>query len=488
MRRTLVLAAAVAVVTSSWGAQPGVAAPSAERPNIVVIVSDDQRWDTFTPAYMPLTSEFFRSNGVVYTNSFVPNPLCCPSRASTLTGTYSHTTGVYGNGRPHGGFRAFDDEVTIATALQDTGYRTLFVGKYLNGYPGRHWSYVPPGWERWYAVGTGSYYNYPVANNGRKTARFGTRSRDYSGRVLTRRASAYIEGTDGSTPYLLVFGPVAPHRSNDRYPEARALPVPDVRDVRRFRNEPIWRPASYGPSSVDDMPRYVRRASWSRSLRERIDRFRAAQLESIYSMDRQIARVIAAADAKDAGLGNTIVVFTSDNGYLWGEHTVRTKRVPYEESIRVPLAIHYPDGTVGVDARLALNVDIAPTVLAAAGLDPSTTPTAIDSYGTGGVAVPPEGIDLRTTERTSFLLEHWDHSPKVPGYCGVRTAEGYTYVRYWDPRDEADLGFEELYDVSRDPLQLENRAGDPPYASTVETLRELTEASCQPAPPHYAWP
>ena len=155
-RAPLVIAAAL-IVSSAWT----VSAAAAGRPNILVIVTDDQRVETL--AAMPHVRKELRADGSSFRNAFVPNSLCCPSRASILTGLHSHTTGVFDNVAPHGGFSAFDDRLSIATVLDDEGYRTAFFGRYLNGYVGAtydNWSYVPPGWDRWFAVPTGSYQGY----------------------------------------------------------------------------------------------------------------------------------------------------------------------------------------------------------------------------------------------------------------------------------------------------------------------------------------
>src|SRR5215212_9416888 len=184
-----------------------VHAQGLSRPNIVLIMTDDQRWDTLR--YMPNVQALI-ARGTSYPNAFVPNALCCPSRASTLTGTYSHVNGVWGNSMPNGGFDAFRDDTTIATALRSTGYETLFVGKYLNGYPGDHFKYVPPGWDEWFSVATGAYYNYFVARNGSRSQFFGDNARDYSGRVLTKRAIAYMHQVEGA-PFFMYYAPAAPH-------------------------------------------------------------------------------------------------------------------------------------------------------------------------------------------------------------------------------------------------------------------------------------
>src|SRR5213083_1160098 len=179
---------------------PTTAANAASSPNVVIIMTDDQRWDTVTPQYMPRLSGILANNpSVTFTNSFVPNTLCCPSRTSTLTGDYSHTTGVYGNGGQYGGFPAFtpapdgngisaiNDTTTIAVDMHQAGYRTALVGKYLNGYNTKTSRYIPPGWDRWFAVPIGAYYHYWAASNFGwpiHNRYFDTTKADYITRVL----------------------------------------------------------------------------------------------------------------------------------------------------------------------------------------------------------------------------------------------------------------------------------------------------------------
>src|SRR5205085_4096871 len=188
-------AALMLIVPSlALGTKPVAAATS--QPNVVIIMSDDQRWDTVNSTYMPMLTDLVVPNGITYTNSFVPNPLCCPSRTSTLTGDYSHTTGVFGNSNQFGGFGAFtpppegastsavNDTTTIATDFQAAGYRTGLVGKYLNGYsPETDYAYVPPGWDSWFAVKTGVYYDYYAAANGQESPLYGSAPTDYATRV-----------------------------------------------------------------------------------------------------------------------------------------------------------------------------------------------------------------------------------------------------------------------------------------------------------------
>ena len=468
----LVMTSALVVIGSTAITAPAVGA--AERPNIVIIVTDDQRWDALQS--MPNVKALLRKQGVNYTNSFVPNSLCCPSRSSTLTGLHSHTTGVWGLTPPNGGFNSFKDQTTIATVLHErAGYRTMLVGKYLNGYPEGHYSYVPPGWDRWFSIESGAYYNYYAADNGRRSPLYGSAPSDYSGRVLKNVALSYLASVPHDQPFLLYFAPSAPHAGIKT-----AYAVPDPRDVDALKSTLTpYRPPSYGTKdSVADMPAYIRAGTWSAGS---VDTFRRRQLESLIGVDRSIGQLMSQLPA------NTLVIFTSDNGYLWGEHKWHRKEVPYEESIRVPLIVrwdgHVPAGST--DPRLALNIDIAPTVAAAAGIDPTSVPLGLDRNGSPVLA---QGLDLfGAAEHDEFVIEHYDNYRAVPPYCGMRTAS-WMYARYWDGREaDPDNGFEELYHVATDPYELHNVASDAAWHTNLIHLRERAQAACSPAPPFYSW-
>ncbi len=455
------------------------AAAEPGRPNIILIVTDDQRWDTL--GVMPQVRSLLQEQGTYFPNAFVPNSLCCPSRASILTGAHSHTTGVYGNTMPFGGFDAFNDTTTLATAMNDVGYRTMFVGKYLNMYPEGHYGYVPPGWDSWFAVRSGVYYDWRAADDGQRSGRYGTSPADYSGRVFTERALENIGATSADEPFFLFYAPSAPHGASGGSivdPGAHTA-TPDPRDVGAYDDIAPWRPGSYARTDdVSDMPNYVARRSWDAEDRRYADLFRQRQLESLIGVDRAVGRLLAAAPA------NTLVVFLSDNGYLWGEHRRMTKQVPYEEAIRIPLIVAGPGVPVAVDTRLALNIDVTTTVAIAAGIDPATVPLGVDR---SGEPVLSEGLDLfGPATREAFVLEHWDSDSKVPGYCGVRTTQ-FMYTRYFDPRVQTDRGFEELYDVLADPLERSNLAGNRAYGEIASALLADTRALCDPAPPNYRW-
>jgi N-acetylglucosamine-6-sulfatase len=457
---TLVVAGtplSVAWLESSPAIAP-LAGGTAVRPNIVIIMSDDQRWDTIEPQVMPRLMDRMVPgvNAVYLSNAFVSNPLCCPSRVTTLTGQYSDTSGVYGNdgtfsggvGVGGGGFYAFDDDPavnpTIATDLQGAGYRTALIGKYLNKYPGEtNWSYVPPDWDRWFSVPTGAYYDYLAASDGHRRW-FGDAPSDYSTRILTSRAADFIEETSATgTPFFLYLALTAPHGPAIAYPQ----------DIGRFDAyvDGYHHPASVGESNIPDKPEYIRNRAWTREIQDGYDAFHARQLSAIYGVDRAVGRIW------DTLPDNTVVLYMSDNGYEWGEHRWEEKFVPYNESIRVPMIL----ATKGLDMpsidpdRIALNVDIRATLGSFAGLSPTTK---------GHTWTDP------SWSRSDFVLEHWtDGTLDVPTYCGVRSTR-WMYTRY-------ATGEEELYDERADPLELANLVSRRP--PTLSALRARAQVLCR---------
>src|SRR5439155_5263079 len=220
-----------------------LAATAASRPNVVILMSDDQRWDTITPTLTPNIWDNLVNTGplfpdsvsTAFTDAFVPDPLCCPSRTSTLTGRYSHTTGVYANVPPYGGFASFDDTHTIATDFRSAGYQTAMIGKYLNGYNAGIEDYIPPGWDRWFAVNTGVFYNYVAQSDG-VHLQYGSQPSDYATRVLSSQAVSFVQGAKAAgEPFFLYYAFTAPH----------APAIPDPTDVGRFASVPLPTPPSY---------------------------------------------------------------------------------------------------------------------------------------------------------------------------------------------------------------------------------------------------
>jgi arylsulfatase A-like enzyme len=412
-----------------------VATPaSAQQPNIVVILTDDQRADTLW--VMPPVQKL-AERGVRYTNAFVPTSMCCPSRTSLLTGRYSHSTGIWGNRVPRGGFHVFVDTDTLATRLDAAGYQTAMIGKYLHEYDG---SRVPPGWDRWFAfVHGGDYYRYSVLDQ-QLLVSFGARRADYATDVLAGEAESFIAEADPASPLFLYLAPFAPH-----YPA-----IPSRRYQGTFRGIDPWRPPNYNEPDDSDKPRWIRKRLPIES--GPMDAFRQRQLESLLSVDDMVSGVIGA--LRDSGrLHNTLIVFTSDNGVAWGEHKLSGKHTPYDAASHVPLVVRWDGGVQAgtVDRGIvAANVDVAATILSAAGVSED------------GV----EGVSL--LEGRSSMLEEAVRQSRRPAYCGVRT-RSRLYVGYVS-------GEEELYNLKRDPWELHNRADR--KSDDLTRLRELADSLC----------
>jgi N-acetylglucosamine-6-sulfatase len=423
--------------------------PLPRRPNIVLIVTDDQRWDTIRS--MPSVERLLGSGGITFTNAFVTTSLCCPSRASILTGQYSRHTGVYGGTDPkHGDARAFRDGSTLATWLHDAGYETALVGKYLNGYSFLPRGYIPPGWDDWIAVNQRKeflYYEYTLNQNGH-LVRFGERPRDYSTTVLTKRALAFLRSAaETHSPFFLYFAPIAPHLP--------ALPAPADTSYKAPLFSP---PPSFNEPRLSDKPWAAEFPRMSTHQRQDVHYYRRRQLASLLAVDRSVAEIVATLSATQR-LSDTVIVFTSDNGFLWGEHRLVGKIWPYEESIRVPLVVWAPwiQTQARADPHLVLNIDLAPTLAQLAGAQP-TLPE-------DGRSLVPLLLDRGPPWRTSFIVEYL--GPFEPGlphpFEAIRTSR-YLYVEY------RARPWRELYDLRADPFELRNRAGIGSYSSVQADL------------------
>jgi arylsulfatase A-like enzyme len=425
------------------------------KPSIVFILTDDQRWDTLG-SMRTVTTEL-KAHGVDFTNAFVDNSLCCPSRASILTGQYSHSTGVWQNKGPLGGFHSFhQDRSTVATWLRGAGYHTALFGKYLNGYEG---TYVPPGWEHWAAIaGEASpydlYYKYKLNVDG-KLVPYGNRAADYSTNVLASMADDYIRTTTG--PLFVYFAPYAPHTPTSPAP-GDAVP-----------NLAPFRPPNYGEADVSDKPAWVRRIPPIAPDRAaRIDALRERTYATLRSVDRAVGGILDALQATGR-LHDSLIVFTSDNGFAWGEHRWADKESPYEESIRVPLVVR-DDALVKAprtDQHLVQNIDFASTFAALAGLA---------APGAQGRNFLPLLADPTSSWRQDLLVEHMADEG-IPSYCEIRSPR-YAYMVY-------STGEQELYDLADDPYELTNRAADPSLGPVLRGLRATVHELCNPPPPRF---
>lgn len=417
------------------------------RPNIVLILTDDQPLDSLPhdPPVMPQLQSMIRDpsdHWITFSNAFVNTPLCCPSRASILTGRYSHRTGV----RTNYDGDLLDESSTIGAWLHAAGYHTGLIGKYVNGYPFGPNSYVPAGWDRWLVKRQGAqstaYYRYVLVDQGFPHYR-GDGPGNYSTDVLADAAAAFIRSAPPGRPFFLEVAPTAPHRP---WTEA-------ARDIGALTGVPITAPPSLGEEDVSDKPMWVQR------LRP-LDEARRAQLRAIHrrcfetllSVDDLIAEVIRALQVRGA-LANTLVVFMTDNGFSFGEHRWVGKTCPYDECVRTPFIVRFPGASAHVNPRLVSNVDLAPTFAEVAGIEP---PSPVD-----GRSLVPLLEERPSASWRMGLLTEYVGDDKVPAWWQVRT-EDFAYV-------ELATGETELYDLTGvigapDPYQLENRAADPRYA------------------------
>lgn len=446
------------------------------QPNFVLIVTDDQRWDSM--GEMDAVNSRLAQQGVTFENGFVVNPVCCPSRVSSLTGLYSHWTGVYGNQGEHGGFQLFKtpkDDHTIAKWLDDDGYQTALIGRYLVGYQ-QEPEYRPPGWDRWNALfgdGDGGYYDYSITETDPLTTpeEFGDTPEDYSTDVLAGKAVDFIENAAPDAPLFLYFTPTAPHRD--------AVPHPDYEDA--FEGLEEWRPPSFNERDMSDKPKWLQKNNrlTPAQIAEN-DEFRENQYETLESVDDAVDRIIDEL-ADEGRLGNTVIVYTGDNSIHWGEHRWTTKTLPYNESIHVPLIIRYDPFTDPIQGTvndsLALNIDIAPTFAELAEVAPTLPdgPTEIE----GKSLVPliqedPPDFDWRS----DFLVENAASAKRT--YCAVRR-EGRSYVRWKN-------GEEELYNLGRDPYELNNLLAERTGSRhNLKSKRQRLKELCDPPPPGYPY-
>ena len=440
------------------------ATPGAGRPNIVLVTTDDMTDKDLR--YMPRTRRLLARKGASFRDFISPHPLCCPARAEILTGQYAQNNGVRHNAGPHGGFGAHDPRHTLATWLQSAGYRTAFVGKYLNHYYRRDG--MVPGWDEFNPTLRGTYapYGFTTYNNGSPRSY----EKLYIADMVTRATRSYIRDfSSDDRPFFVWASHIAPHGMNV---DGRWVPpVPARRHARLFADlaAPSLRDAAFSEPNVRDKPRYVRTARpVAKSSATILFRRRIRSLQAVDEGVQRIVRTL-----RETGeLANTVLVFTSDNGHLNGEHGLRGKNYPYEQALQVPFLVRGPGMPAGVTRDQTMTmVDLAPTLVDLAKATPDLT---VD----GRTMLPA----IRREEAPGYgtALIQAGSSTRPWFFRGVRTPR-YTYVRYFD-------GFTELYDRRRDPAQLRNVSGEPEYAAVEAELtvryRGLVDCSgvtCRPS-------
>jgi N-acetylglucosamine-6-sulfatase len=467
-------------------AAPGHAARTTQldgRPNIVVLETDDQTMESLR--VMQQTRQLLGASGTTFEHSFTSFPLCCPSRASFLTGQYPHNDHVIHNAGPHGGYTALDHTNTLPVWLQSAGYHTILLGRYLNGYgvtvpPAT----VPPGWSDWHGTidpSTFNYRNWNMNDNGLVSAYpDDSHPGEYQTDFYTRRAPELITQAAASPqPFFMWLTFSAPHSGSPRDsddPAGLSTPSPSPTHRDAFAGAPLPRDPSFDEANLSDkldptqgLPRLT--PDRVAAIRENYQQ----ELESLLSVDETVGAVVRALQ-QSGEFANTLVVFTSDNGFMHGEHRWATEKVlPFEPSIRLPLIMHGPGIPAGrVDRRIVATVDLAPTILDAANVEP-------DRVEDGRSLLPLLADPGRELGR-DLVLENGQGANGVPAYRGVRTYR-YMYADYYG------IGEEELYDLRRDPYELVNRAEDARYepiraalSRRARVLARCRGASCQARP------
>ena len=428
------------------------------KPNIIVILTDDQRFDTVDATHsldgvtpvMPQVTAALANQGVTFTNMYATTPICTPSRTSILTGLYAHHTGVHAN------FMIPDSLQTNAlpTWLHAQGYRTGFFGKYPQV---RDVVPAPPGWDEWQAFAVIASFNYTLTNNGSPVG-YGTTAPEYATDVLAGKAVQFIQDTPLDQPFFCMLATYAPHA------EGALWPRPAPRHVGMFSNVAPWRPPSYSELDLSDKPVWMETLPLASEVitdtyftyGSSTDLFRERQLEALQAVDDAVGNIVAAIEARGQG-SDTAIIYTSDNGLLWGEHRLYyTKGPPYAESVRVPLIIRYPKLAAGnqVARQIAMNIDLPATIADLVGVRP---PYTLD----GASLVPVLMAPASAPGRSEFLYE----SPAPDAYdsAGVRTNDDWEYTKY-------TTGEEELYDLVNDPDELDSVASDPANQALKSTL------------------
>jgi N-acetylglucosamine-6-sulfatase len=489
LRGVALLSALVALVIVT-GAGPVTAQAPPPKPNVVVIMTDDQTVADLRA--MPATRQAFVRHGVTFQNSFVSYPVCCPSRATFLTGRYAHNHGVMGLYLPTGGYGRFNDFDALPVWLQRAGYHTVHIGKYMNGYGTDRPAIVPPGWSEWYgAVDPATYrmWNYTLDENGRQVTYGGPtdeRPGDYQTDVYRNKALDVIRrGSHSGRPFFLSLAFLAPHHEEAGIRARTGVTVrPAPRHRGRFATLPLPRPRGFNERNRSDKPGFLRRfRTLDGTVIARITAEFRARRESLLAVDEAVAAIVAELRAQGT-LAHTYLLFTSDNGFLLGEHAVPTgKMLPYEPSTRVPLLMRGP----GIRARSASlepvsNIDLAPTILQVTGASASGG-APIDGRSLLKFARKPKlRTDRLLLHETGGLratsTEPEDDTGAVPvrsirTYRAVRN-DRWLYVLYRS-------GERELYDLLYDPFQLRSRHRDPRYAATRRVLHAELErlATCR---------
>src|SRR5215207_4940388 len=453
------MALTVLLSLSVSGSIPEDAHTLTAKPNIVFILTDDMRKDDLK--YMPKTRSVLKAKGMSFSNAFVSNALCCPSRATIMRGQYAHNTGVWTNGNVGGsaaGGQAYrnkgNEKDNVATRLDEAGYRTALIGRYLSGI--KNETFVPPGWDYWFST-WGGYLRYDANDQG-TLRHFGPKASDYRTDVESRKTRMFI-GTSVARgkPFFAYVAPKAPHNP----------PTPAPRDRHAYDGLKAPRLPSLKEKNISDKPPWIRKLPrLSDAKKAKIDNRAEKRAETLQALDDLVAGIVGR--LADRGmLSKTYIFFTSDNGWHAGEHRIpQEKWRPYEEDVHMPLLVRGPGVAAGSTTyKLVLDTDYLPTFTDLADVH---TPKYVD-----GRSLQPVLERNSTTWRSAILLEAAAYYS--PAYRGIRTSDGRKYVEYAS-------GKRELYNLGHDPYELRDSydPNNPPatLAKRLKKLRSCAAASC----------
>jgi arylsulfatase A-like enzyme len=505
---TAALTLAIAVALAAVAPAASGAGAGGKRPNVIVIVTDDQTVAELTEDTMPQTVKHLAGAGTSFTQSIVSSPLCCPSRAGFLTGQYPHNSGVIDN---EPGYPGLVDKTSVLPAwLQAAGYRTGYAGRFLLNYdrepqppalpllegPDTDAGYAaPPGVEDWFGyVGSQTtYFGAAFSDNGVATAA-GAGRPGYSTRVINRAALDFVEGAKADPrPFFLQIAHLAPHSSNTTASGVGpcgkgGLPIPeDAAAYRPYRNLALPKPESFDESRIADKPDWVAsRPPLGHDRRRNLKLGYRCALATLSTVDRGVGQLVKRLE-RQGELDDTAIFLTSDNGYFFGEHRIFLNKVyPYEEALRVPLLARIPQALLGPKARRdgqppevaapVNNLDLTATILDLAGAPPCTAAGSCRTLD-GRTLRPLLNGKRPDWSRGRTLLYQLGGNrtcgaiPAERGlnnfYDALRTPR-YVYVELDRVNKETgicDRPEYELYDLKRDPNQLRNQAVDPAVAT-----------------------
>ncbi len=483
-------------------------AAAADKPNVIFIYTDDQNVYDFKRKYMPETFKLLRREGTNFSDFVVATPLCCPSRATYITGGYPHNDGVFSN--PSGYRNLENKRNTLQVWMRNAGYRTAWVGKYLQGYDQYaedEFAKAPPGIDIWNPTFEPRYYDYDIGLNGKRVHK-GERSRDYYTTVVNDLATDVIrKQAKEKRPLFMTLNNLGPHHGYGKGGRCTNLVPPAPQDIGLFKNGKVPRTPNFDEADTSDKPEVVVPFPPLKQSRiAKLDLTAGCRQASLASVDRGVADIYRTLK-RTGELDNTVIFFTSDNGIEQGQHRIGGKNVPYEEALLQPLVVLGGKKALGGEQvpdvpELTSNIDLAPTILELGDAEPCGKPGECRDLD-GSSLLP---LMLGEKAQTPFgpdrdILVEGGKGGTDCLYSGIRTADvNFTLHAKLTSGGECirDAG-EELYDLTgeltgnADPYELDNLLSevtpghdDPAVTAEVKRLRarlselqECSGASCR---------